>query len=154
MSYLLAVLGVHTQARFSELLAPLGIRPQHFGALRWIAMNDGSTQQEVADLMQVRRNLMVGLVDDLEQAGLVVRGRHPVDRRAYALHLTPVGERVLAAAEGEADRVSAELLAPLDPGSRAAFQEALLAVGAALGLSPAVFLQNRDVPVRAAQPCD
>lgn len=154
MSYLLAALGAHAQARFRELLAPLDIRPQHFGALCWIAANDGSTQQEIADLMQVRRNLMVGLVDDLEQAGLVVRGRHPADRRAYALRLTAAGESVLAAAERQADHVSAELLAPLDPAQRAALQEALLTVGAELGLSPAAFAENRDAAVGASRRCD
>jgi hypothetical protein len=108
--------------------------------------------------MHVRRNMMVGLVDDLETAGLVVRGRHPDDRRAYALQLTPAGEKVLATADAEAERLSAELLAPLDPGQRSGFQAALLAVGSALGVSPSSFSEEPQSPVRsrphAADPSD
>ena len=143
VSYLTALLGAHSRNRFAALLCPLGITPQHFAALRWISLNDGSTQQEVADLMEVRRNLMVGLVDDLEAAGLVIRGRHPADRRAHALHLTASGRRVLAEGDAAADALDDEMLAPLDPRQRAAFHDALRAMAAAVGQGPGVFPENR-----------
>jgi DNA-binding MarR family transcriptional regulator len=38
---------------------------------------------------------MVGLVDTLEQRGLLERRSNPRDRRARALHLTPEGRRML-----------------------------------------------------------
>jgi DNA-binding MarR family transcriptional regulator len=38
---------------------------------------------------------MVGLLDDLQQAGLIVRERSETDRRAHALGLTPRGRLIL-----------------------------------------------------------
>jgi hypothetical protein len=32
--FLLAALGAHAKVRFTELLAPLGLQPPHFGVLR------------------------------------------------------------------------------------------------------------------------
>lgn len=143
VSYLVAALGAQTRTRFASLLCPLGIAPQHFGVLRWIRVNDGSTQQEVAELMEVSRNVMVGLIDDLESAKLVVRGRHPLDRRAHALHLTAAGKRVLSQADHAADLLDEEILAPLQSAARAEFHAALQAIGASRCLSPGVFPENR-----------
>jgi DNA-binding MarR family transcriptional regulator len=143
VSYLVSALGAHTKNRFTQMLVPLGVSPQHFAVLRWLADHDGATQQEIADLMQVRRNLMVGLVDDLEGAELLTRGRHPVDRRAHALHLTAAGRRTLAKANRAADQLDAELLAMLDPELRTPFHAALRQLGTGSGLSPAVFEESR-----------
>ena len=71
---------------------------------------------------------MVGMIDDLEERGLVERRRHPEDRRAYAIHLTPAAREVLAAGDRLADEQEQALLAPLDTAER----EALLATLARL----------------------
>ena len=143
VSYLVSALGAHTKNLFTARLLPLGIAPQHFGVLRWLSDHDGATQQEIADLMQVRRNVMVGLVDDLESAGLLTRGRHPADRRAHALHLTAAGRRILTKANRVADELDIALLDLLDPELRTAFHAALRQLGAGSGLSPGVFEENR-----------
>ncbi len=143
VSFLTSALGAHVKNRFTELLAPLGLAPPHYGTLRWLSEAEGSTQQEIADRMQVRRSVMVGLVDDLEVAGLVTRGRHPADRRANALHLTPTGKRTLARADRLADSLDAELLAPLDDSQRAPFRAALRLLSAATGLNAGVFPEVR-----------
>jgi DNA-binding MarR family transcriptional regulator len=41
---------------------------------------------------------MVALVDDLEGLGAVKRAKHPTDRRAYALFLTPKGKKLFEGA--------------------------------------------------------
>jgi len=43
--------------------------------------------------------MMVGIVDELENAGHVRRERNPEDRRAYAVTIAASGRRVLAKAE-------------------------------------------------------
>ena len=138
-SYLVATLGAYAQNRFTSLLAPLGIKPQHYGVLRWIAAHPGATQQEIAGLMRLHRNVMVGIVDDLEAAGLVTRDRHPADRRAHALHLTATAADVLREADAIADRLDAELLSPLAPDDRVTFTRALHALSNAFEVTPAVF---------------
>src|SRR6266700_2355223 len=106
-SFLLAQLGLHAATRFAERLAPLGLHPRHFVLLAHLAGGDGQTQQQLADTMGIHRNVMVGLVDDLEDRGLVQRRRHPADRRAHALHLTEAARDLLAQAQHAADSLSA-----------------------------------------------
>jgi hypothetical protein len=65
--------GRYAQIRFSELVAELGLFPQQVGILRRLKLREGSSQQEVADTLRVRRSVMVGLVDELEAKGLVER---------------------------------------------------------------------------------
>ena len=138
-SYLVATVGAYAQNRFTELLAPLGIKPPHYGVLRWIGTHTGATQQEIAGLMRLHRNVMVGLVDDLETAGLVTRDRHPADRRAHALHLTATAADLLREADAIADGLDAELLSPLAPDEAVAFAAALRALSHAFEVTPGVF---------------
>ncbi|WP_433662278.1 MarR family transcriptional regulator [Nocardia sp. CA-128927] len=53
--------------RFTEQLARLDLDPAHFAVLGNLAAADGRSQQELADLLRVHRNAMVGLVDELEE---------------------------------------------------------------------------------------
>ena len=116
--FLVSQLGFWAVSRFSERLAPLGLQPRHFGLLSHLAAAEGQTQQQLADRMGIHRNVMVGLVDDLERRGLVERRRHPTDRRAHALHLTTGARHKLAQAGQVADEHDDDVLAPLDPRER------------------------------------
>jgi DNA-binding MarR family transcriptional regulator len=136
--FLISQLGFYAAARFTERLAPLGLQPRHFGLLSHLAASDGQTQQRLADTMGVHRNVMVGLVDDLEARGLVQRRRHPTDRRAYAVHLTDAARNLLVQAEHAADEHDAELLAALDEPDRARLLTLLQRLSAHTELAPGV----------------
>jgi DNA-binding MarR family transcriptional regulator len=139
--FLLSQLGSYAAARFGERLALLGLHPRHFGLLSHLAAGDGQTQQQLADAIGIHRNLMVGLVDDLEDRGLVERRRHPIDRRAHALHLTPAARDLLDQARHAADEQDAELLAGLEDADQARLITLLQRVAA-----------NAGVPVRVLPP--
>jgi len=49
----------------------------------------------LAERLLLRHHSVVGLVDRLEQAGLVKRARSAVDRRSAQVHLTGKGETIL-----------------------------------------------------------
>ena len=138
-SYLLSAVGAATSIRFTELLAPIGLQPAHFGVLRRLLDNEGSSQQEIADAARVRRSVMVGLIDELESRGWVERRRHPVDRRANALHLTPEGRHALASADQSAQQLDEELLAAIPAQARAGFLEHLQRLGIATGVADGVY---------------
>src|SRR5258706_12298006 len=112
-SFLLAQLGPPAAAPFAERLAPLGLHPRHFGLVTHLAGGDGQTQQQLADTMGIHRNVMVGLLDDLEDRGLVQRRRHPADRRAHALHPTEAAPDLRPQAQHAAAEYDAERLAAL-----------------------------------------
>ncbi|MGC2774981.1 MAG: MarR family winged helix-turn-helix transcriptional regulator [Bradyrhizobium sp.] len=66
-----------------------------YSLLETIAANPGTTQIAIAGALGIERARMVGLLDDLQQAGLIVRERSEQDRRAHALGLTPRGRLIL-----------------------------------------------------------
>jgi DNA-binding MarR family transcriptional regulator len=135
-NFLLSQLGFHVAQTFAERLAPLGIAPNHFGLLMHLDRSEGSTQQQLADLLGIHRKVMVGLLDDLEKRDLVERRRHPADRRAHALHLTTAARELLPRAREIADRHEDEILAPLSTAERARLLATLQRIAEASGHPP------------------
>lgn len=136
--FLLSQLGFYGAHRFAQRLAPLGLSPAHFGALTRLRRHGGKSQQQLADSMGVHRNAMVGLIDGLEERGLVERRPHPTDRRAHALRLTNEGRTVAAEADRLSDEHDIELLEPLSPIERDQLIILLQRVAKGAGLSPGV----------------
>lgn len=85
---------------FSERAAGgAGLTPQQHQALlavKGFPGRDRASVGELAERLQVRHHSAVGLVDRLEQAGLLARQRSPDDARRVLLAVTPRGERLLA----------------------------------------------------------
>jgi DNA-binding MarR family transcriptional regulator len=129
---------------FHEALAPLGLDPRHYLLLRSVAEAEGCSQQAVGESLQIPPSRMVGLVDALEERGLIRRLPNPADRRAYGLRLTPAGRRLLAKAEPISEAFETEICEPLSPSERQVLVELLgrvaerrrLAVGAPLSGPP------------------
>lgn len=68
-----------------------------FGVLSVISANPGINQGNVGRILGIQRPNMVALVNELIAGGWVKRTVDSVDRRAFVLTLTPVGEQVIAA---------------------------------------------------------
>jgi DNA-binding MarR family transcriptional regulator len=111
--FLLSQLGFHVATRCAEVLAPLGLEPTHYGVLMHLTSHEGLSQQQLADAMGVHRNVMVGLIDELEERGLARRDRHPTDRRAHQLHLTDRAHTVLKRANAAVDELEEEIFTGL-----------------------------------------
>lgn len=138
VSFLLSQLGAQSARRFAERLAPLGVQPSQFGLLMLLRQREGQSQRQLADALGLHRNVMVGLVDELETRGLVERRRHPADRRAHAIHLTPAAHELLTRAVGIADEQDADLLAGLDADDRARLLALLQRLAESTGSRPGV----------------
>ncbi len=81
-------------ARVNDILAPLGLRRPTFSALIIIGENPGMQQVKLAELLAMEKPNLVQVIDDLEAAGFVERRRCAEDRRANALFVTDLGERI------------------------------------------------------------
>src|SRR5262245_35244671 len=90
-AFLLSKVGFEASRRFRSALAPLGLEPRHFALMRYVAADEGQTQQALGDALGIPKSRMVALVDDLEARGLLERRLRADDRRARALHLTQEG---------------------------------------------------------------
>jgi DNA-binding MarR family transcriptional regulator len=102
VGFLISQLGYVISTRFKAILGPLALEPRHFLVLRHVAQAEGSSQHALGQALHIPASRMVGIVDTLEQRGLVERRSNPHDRRARAVHLTPEGRRTL----GEAFRLA------------------------------------------------
>jgi DNA-binding MarR family transcriptional regulator len=94
-SFLLAQVGAHAARQFAERLSPLKLSPPHAGILRRLAHSGGVSQRELAAQLGMHASRLVGVVDEMESLGLVVREGNTDDRRTYSLQITPKGRETL-----------------------------------------------------------
>jgi DNA-binding MarR family transcriptional regulator len=94
-----------------------------------------NNQLEVARRLGVDRSVMVGLLDTLEDAGLVARKPNPTDRRERTIAITAAGNKRLTAIQARLERATEHVLAPLSDTQRDSFLDALHTVVAHLALS-------------------
>ena len=111
---------------FEDSLRPMGIGARHYGTLLLIATDGPCSQHAIGERIACDRTTMVGIVDDLERLRLAERRADPLDRRAYAVHPTEAGRKVLARAQRAALNAEEEFLKPLSGAERKQLQ-ALLA---------------------------
>ena len=84
-------------ARSIAVSAPHGLPTGSLTVLALIAANPGSSQTALAARAGLNKSALVGIVDQLEQRGLVERDRAASDRRRYQVSVTREGERQMHA---------------------------------------------------------
>ena len=77
---------------FAAIARELDLRPAAFGTLRMLGQP--RTMSEVANALQCDNSNVTGIVDSLEQKGLVLRRPSEEDRRVKLIELTPEGREV------------------------------------------------------------
>jgi DNA-binding MarR family transcriptional regulator len=118
VAFLLAQLGAHAAAAFAERIRPLELTPPQAGVLRRLGQFPGQSQRGLADALGMHAPRLVGLIDELEDRGLVARERDPEDRRNYAISLTREGRQALAELAGVAREHELAITAALDDDDR------------------------------------
>jgi len=107
-------------------LEPGGLRPRHFITLRLLSDHGPASQQGLAEALRLDPSNVVGLLNELEERGLVTRRRDPVDRRRHIVELSDVGRVELDEASARLGCVEDELLAALSPQERETLYELLV----------------------------
>ncbi|ADB49741.1 MarR family winged helix-turn-helix transcriptional regulator [Conexibacter woesei] len=123
-SYRLIKLGKLVDIAVDRALSSLGVKSRHFHVLAVIAEGASLSQQEMSRMLDIDPNVMVGLIDDLEEAGLAERTRNPADRRRHVVVITRKGSELLRDGLERGAAFEDELLAALDPDERAALEAA------------------------------
>jgi len=86
-----------TRLRAESALAPLGLRPRHLVALTVLRDHGSPTQQALAAALRTDRTNLIGLLNELETDGLILRRRSSEDRRRHIVELTDDAKPVLDA---------------------------------------------------------
>ncbi|MER6175451.1 MarR family transcriptional regulator [Streptosporangium sp. NPDC001681] len=89
--HLIAQAHYHLRRLGDHRLAEYGLRTRHFGLLPALDRLGPCPQQQLARYLDLTEPAAASLVEELVQAGIVVRGQDPHDRRRYALELTDLG---------------------------------------------------------------
>ncbi len=120
--------------RATECL-PGCLRPRHMIALRLLGERGPMTQHAVGIALSLDPSNVVGLLNELEERGLVTRRRDPADRRRHIVELSAAGSGEVALTCDQLGRVEDDLFKALTADERAALYGLLSrAVGA---LAPA-----------------
>ena len=124
-TFLLKRLGFAAKERGMAAYESTGMHPYHYAIL--LVLDEGSreTQGSIADSLGYDRGQLVGLLDELEEHGLVERKRDPNDRRRQSVSLTAEGKKTLGRLRGIAGRIEDDFLEPLDDEERAALHGVL-----------------------------
>src|SRR5437764_2818109 len=125
-TFLLKRLGFAAKERTMKAYEGTGLHPYHHAVL--LVLDEGSreTQGSIADALGYDRGQLVGMLDELEEKGLVERRRDPKDRRRHIVDLTPDGKRTLTKLRSLAQQIEDEFFAPLDERERSTLHALLL----------------------------
>lgn len=129
-AFLLKRLGWAIKDRTLEAFEAAGASPYHYSVLAVLEESARETQATIAESLGYDRSWLVGLLDELEEAGLIERRRDPADRRRHLVSLKPAGEKKLEQLRTISKGVEEEFLAPLDPAERRELHAVLLKLAA------------------------
>jgi DNA-binding MarR family transcriptional regulator len=101
----------------------MGMSIRHFMALHHLP--DALPQRELSEMLCIDANNTVILLNELEDAGWIVRERDPSDRRRHLVHLTDAGQAAYLRAQQSRDVVEDEVLGPLSQEERQTLHELL-----------------------------
>jgi DNA-binding MarR family transcriptional regulator len=102
IGYLLRRAQLAVFSDFFQTFSDFGISPAQYSILTVIGRNPGLSQTEVADALGIKKTNFVAVIKELEKRGTVLRTAMPMDKRSFALTLTPSGRSLLGKLHGAA----------------------------------------------------
>ncbi|MZD06056.1 MarR family transcriptional regulator [Streptomyces sp. SID5785] len=124
-SWLLGRAAARGRALVADALAEHGLKMWHHVVLSAVTDRQPVAQADLVRSVQLDPKDMVGVLNDLQAAGLVERAPDPRDRRKNAVTATAAGTALVATCARAARAANDELLAPLGPAEREAFVDML-----------------------------
>ncbi|MCX4671398.1 MarR family transcriptional regulator [Streptomyces sp. NBC_01381] len=120
-SWLLGRTAARGRGLVAEALAEEDMKMWHHVVLSAVADQGPVAQAALGRSIQLDPKDLVGVINDLQDAGLVLRAPDPTDRRKNAITITEDGKRTLDRCAEAARRANDELLAPLSATERKQF---------------------------------
>ncbi|MFF1307632.1 MarR family winged helix-turn-helix transcriptional regulator [Streptomyces sp. NPDC058307] len=132
-SWLLGRAAARGRALVAEALADEGLKMWHHVVLSAVRDLAPVAQADLGRGVRLDPKDLVGILNDLQSAGLVLREPDPRDRRKNAVSLTGEGARLLTRCEKAARKANEELLSPLSTAERAQFMSLLIRISGTEG---------------------
>jgi DNA-binding MarR family transcriptional regulator len=100
-------------ARLQRRIGPLGLAPAQFMTLLALWSDDGLTQKQLLEKLDVEQATMANTLARMERDGLVRRRPHPVDARSQQVWLTQKARSLEGPATSAARAVNTDVAARL-----------------------------------------
>lgn len=118
---------------------PSGHLEQH--VLLELAVSSDRTHKDLTAILNVHKSIMTGLLNSIEEQGLIETAPSRQDGRSKTLKLTSTGKRLVQALDRYVNKITSAGLSPLSPAERNTLARHLAVVADGLGAHP--------VPLRA-----
>ena len=141
--------------RAADSTAASCLRPRHLIAIKVLGDHGPMTQHALGEALSLDPSNVVGLLNELEERGLITRRRDPVDRRRHIVELSAAGSGEVAQSYNQLGLVEDDLFGALSADERAALYGLLSR--AVKALAPACETTTCAAPEPAGHPvveCD
>jgi DNA-binding MarR family transcriptional regulator len=128
--FLLSRVGIAMKLAAMDEFERGGFSPYSYAVLAVVAEGAKETQGTIADTLDLDRSQMVGILDELEERGLIERRRDQADRRRHMVSITPAGKKQLVKMRGMIKDLEDSMLGSLDDDERETLRDFLQRIAA------------------------
>lgn len=101
------------RSAFDRCLKPLNVTRSQWWVLAYLSREDGMTQSQLAEELDLGKVAVGGLIDRLEKSGLVRREADATDRRVNRVFLEPKSKQLITKMRKVSHRMNEQILAGL-----------------------------------------
>jgi DNA-binding MarR family transcriptional regulator len=113
---------------FDEFMKPMALTRSQWWILAHLSRHDGMIQSDLANVLDLGKAALGGLVDRLEASNFIERRSDDKDRRVKRIFLTIQGTQVIAEMRTHSHNMSERILEGLDTASRQSLVDMLALV--------------------------
>ena len=115
LHYLTMIVHSLFQKQVLAELSPLGLTAGQPKVLDYLGLHDGSMQKDIAVGCQIDPATLTGLLNRMEEKGLIERKTKDGNRRSFHIYLTDLGRQRQKAVMAAFKKCENKLLSDLDP---------------------------------------
>ncbi|MDZ8184356.1 MAG: MarR family transcriptional regulator [Nostoc sp. ChiSLP02] len=123
LGYRIKLLSQLIGRRFTDRLEPFGLTPFHWLVLCCLWQEDGLPTSSIGDKLKQVGGTLTGVLDRMEERGLVRRERDTQDRRIWRIWLTDAGKELQTVLPPIAANVRDEAMDGISPADREFFSQ-------------------------------
>ena len=113
---------------FDEFMKPLGITRSQWWVLAYLSRHDGMIQSDLANVLDLGKAALGGLIDRLELSRFIERCPDSTDRRVKRVYLSSKGNQMVKEMQIRSHEMSERILDGLDRDMRHTLADMLLLV--------------------------
>ena len=98
------------RSAFDRCLKPLNVTRSQWWVLAYLSREDGMTQSQLAEELDLGKVAVGGLIDRLEKSGLLRREADASDRRVNRVFLEPKSKQLIAKMRKVSHRMNTQIL--------------------------------------------